>query len=91
MSLQAEVMNMHCVLVYVVYPTAIGSEPQDPSLDSSEHWERCMVSTKYCAMYIHDFSLITYCTVYRLVILLLTFVQLLLPTELAQKPFQNQK
>lgn len=26
----------------LVYPTAIGSEPQDPSLDSSGHWQRCM-------------------------------------------------
>jgi N-carbamoylputrescine amidase len=24
------------------YPTAIGSEPQDPSLDSSAHWQRVM-------------------------------------------------
>ena len=26
----------------LLYPTAIGSEPQDPSLDSSEHWQRVM-------------------------------------------------
>lgn len=26
----------------LLYPTAIGSEPQDPSLDSSEHWTRVM-------------------------------------------------
>ena len=25
-----------------MYPTAIGSEPQDPSLDSSAHWQRTM-------------------------------------------------
>ncbi len=24
------------------FPTAIGSEPQDPELDSSRHWRRCM-------------------------------------------------
>ncbi len=24
------------------YPTAIGSEPQDPELDSSAHWQRVM-------------------------------------------------
>ena len=24
------------------YPTAIGSEPQDPTLDSSAHWQRVM-------------------------------------------------
>lgn len=24
------------------YPTAIGSEPQDPTIDSSRHWQRCM-------------------------------------------------
>jgi len=26
----------------LMYPTAIGSEPQDPSLDSRDHWQRCM-------------------------------------------------
>src|SRR5258706_11008269 len=26
----------------LLYPTAIGSEPQDPSLDSSAHWQRVM-------------------------------------------------
>ena len=26
----------------LLYPTAIGSEPQDPSLDSRDHWQRCM-------------------------------------------------
>jgi N-carbamoylputrescine amidase len=26
----------------LLYPTAIGSEPQDPSLDSSGHWQRTM-------------------------------------------------
>lgn len=26
----------------LLYPTAIGSEPQDPSLDSSGHWQRVM-------------------------------------------------
>ncbi|HVN42847.1 MAG TPA: N-carbamoylputrescine amidase [Steroidobacteraceae bacterium] len=26
----------------LLYPTAIGSEPQDPSLDSMGHWQRCM-------------------------------------------------
>ena len=26
----------------LVYPTAIGSEPQDPSVDSSGHWQRTM-------------------------------------------------
>jgi N-carbamoylputrescine amidase len=25
-----------------MYPTAIGSEPHDPSLDSSAHWQRTM-------------------------------------------------
>ena len=25
------------------YPTAIGSEPKNPALDSSAHWERTMV------------------------------------------------
>jgi N-carbamoylputrescine amidase len=26
----------------IFYPTAIGSEPEDPSIDSSKHWQRCM-------------------------------------------------
>ena len=26
----------------LLYPTAIGSEPQDPALDSKEHWQRVM-------------------------------------------------
>lgn len=26
----------------ILYPTAIGTEPQDPTLDSSEHWRRVM-------------------------------------------------
>ena len=26
----------------LLYPTAIGSEPQDPSIDSSSHWQRVM-------------------------------------------------
>ena len=26
----------------LLYPTAIGSEPQDPSLDSADHWQRVM-------------------------------------------------
>ena len=26
----------------LLYPTAIGSEPQDPHLDSRDHWQRCM-------------------------------------------------
>ncbi len=26
----------------IFYPTAIGSEPEDPTIDSSRHWQRCM-------------------------------------------------
>ena len=26
----------------ILYPTAIGSEPQDPSLNSADHWQRVM-------------------------------------------------
>jgi len=26
----------------ILYPTAIGSEPQDPTIDSSDHWQRVM-------------------------------------------------
>jgi N-carbamoylputrescine amidase len=25
-----------------LYPTAIGSEPHDPGIDSRDHWQRCM-------------------------------------------------
>jgi predicted amidohydrolase len=25
------------------YPTAIGSEPQDETIDSKEHWQTCML------------------------------------------------
>jgi predicted amidohydrolase len=31
------------LILPTVYPTAIGSEPQDPTLDSAAHWERAMV------------------------------------------------
>lgn len=27
----------------LLYPTAIGSEPQDPSIDSKDHWQTCMM------------------------------------------------
>jgi N-carbamoylputrescine amidase len=27
---------------FLLYPTAIGSEPQDPTLDSRDHWQRVM-------------------------------------------------
>ena len=30
------------MLQVLFYPTAIGSEPQDPKLDSYEHWTRVM-------------------------------------------------
>jgi N-carbamoylputrescine amidase len=26
----------------LLYPTAIGSEPHDPGIDSRDHWQRCM-------------------------------------------------
>jgi N-carbamoylputrescine amidase len=35
--------SLFIVHALIVYPTAIGSEPLDPSLDSSGHWERAMV------------------------------------------------
>ncbi len=51
MALQgAEILCMtHTFAIYYVmnafsvYPTAIGSEPQDPTIDSAAHWERAMV------------------------------------------------
>lgn len=27
----------------LLYPTAIGSEPESPGIDSKEHWQRCMI------------------------------------------------
>lgn len=27
----------------IFYPTAIGSEPEDDSIDSKDHWQRCMI------------------------------------------------
>lgn len=30
------------------YPTAIGSEPQNPSIDSKDHWQRCMIGHSSC-------------------------------------------
>lgn len=32
----------------LLYPTAIGSEPEDPSIDSKDHWQRCMVGHAAC-------------------------------------------
>ena len=34
----------------ILYPTAIGSEPEDPSIDSMEHWRRCMTGHSACNM-----------------------------------------
>lgn len=30
------------------YPTAIGSEPENPQVDSKEHWQRCMIGHSAC-------------------------------------------
>ena len=30
------------------YPTAIGSEPESPEVDSKEHWQRCMMGHSAC-------------------------------------------
>ncbi len=30
------------------YPTAIGSEPEQPEVDSKEHWQRCMLGHAAC-------------------------------------------
>lgn len=32
----------------LLYPTAIGSEPEAPGIDSKEHWQRCMVGHAAC-------------------------------------------
>lgn len=30
------------------YPTAIGSEPESPGIDSKDHWQRCMIGHSAC-------------------------------------------
>lgn len=30
------------------YPTAIGSEPEEPGIDSKDHWQRCMIGHSAC-------------------------------------------
>jgi N-carbamoylputrescine amidase len=30
------------------YPTAIGSEPENPDIDSKDHWQRCMIGHSAC-------------------------------------------
>lgn len=30
------------------YPTAIGSEPENPAIDSKDHWQRCMIGHSAC-------------------------------------------
>lgn len=32
----------------LLYPTAIGSEPEAPDVDSKDHWQRCMVGHAAC-------------------------------------------
>jgi len=32
----------------LLYPTAIGSEPEDPEVDSKAHWQRCMQGHAAC-------------------------------------------
>ncbi|MPM25491.1 N-carbamoyl-D-amino acid hydrolase [bioreactor metagenome] len=32
----------------LLYPTAIGSEPHSPQIDSRDHWQRCMVGHAAC-------------------------------------------
>jgi N-carbamoylputrescine amidase len=32
----------------LLYPTAIGSEPEAPEVDSKDHWQRCMVGHAAC-------------------------------------------
>ena len=34
----------------IFYPTAIGSEPQDPTLDSRDHWQRTMQGHSRCKL-----------------------------------------
>ncbi len=32
----------------IFYPTAIGSEPENPAIDSKDHWQRCMIGHSAC-------------------------------------------
>jgi N-carbamoylputrescine amidase len=32
----------------LLYPTAIGSEPESPDVDSKDHWQRCMIGHAAC-------------------------------------------
>ncbi|MFZ7134166.1 MAG: N-carbamoylputrescine amidase [Eubacteriales bacterium] len=32
----------------LLYPTAIGSEPENPEIDSKDHWQRCMLGHAAC-------------------------------------------
>jgi N-carbamoylputrescine amidase len=32
----------------LLYPTAIGSEPESPDVDSRDHWQRCMIGHSAC-------------------------------------------
>jgi N-carbamoylputrescine amidase len=32
----------------LLYPTAIGSEPGEPEVDSKDHWQRCMIGHAAC-------------------------------------------
>lgn len=32
----------------LLYPTAIGSEPEEPDVDSKSHWQRCMIGHAAC-------------------------------------------
>ncbi|NLJ31715.1 MAG: N-carbamoylputrescine amidase [Clostridiales bacterium] len=32
----------------LMYPTAIGSEPENPEVDSKDHWQRCMIGHAAC-------------------------------------------
>lgn len=32
----------------IFYPTAIGSEPESPAVDSKDHWQRCMIGHSAC-------------------------------------------
>jgi len=32
----------------LLYPTAIGSEPHSPEVDSKDHWQRCMIGHSAC-------------------------------------------
>lgn len=48
----------------LLYPTAIGSEPQDPTIQSADHWQRVMQGHSGANVSINDLSSMSHCLPY---------------------------